>query len=72
MHYCMLGTVVKVWGFKENTHCSCCRKTEEIDVEEKVQEMIDLGPDPIKKAPPEEVTFEMKSEGSRKYSLLKG
>lgn len=41
-------------------------------MEEKVQEMIDLGPDLIKKAPPEEVTFEMKSEGSRKYSLLKG
>ena len=41
-------------------------------MEEKVQEMIDLGPDLIKKAPPEEVTFEMKSEDSRKYSLLKG
>ena len=41
-------------------------------MEEKVQEMIDLGPDLIKKASPEEVTIEMKSEDSRKYSLLKG
>lgn len=41
-------------------------------MEKKVQEMIDLWPDLIKKAPPEEVTFEMKSEDSRKYSLLKG
>lgn len=41
-------------------------------MEGKAQEVIKIGPDLIKKVLPEEVTFEMKSKVSRKYSLLTG
>ena len=34
--------------------------------------VIEIRPDLIKKVLPEEVTFEMRSKVSRKYSLLKG
>lgn len=41
-------------------------------MEGKAQEVIKIGPDLIKKILPEEVTFEMRSKVSRKYSLLTG